>query len=159
MDVLDFVNRTDLSGGTNLEHFSLSPKHKSLPEKRGVSLDRIIGICHIAKRASFDICKNNIHVANVHLYKTSYRLGETVTGVIDLSDSQIPCFHCSLYLESVEHVESGFAAKAAHELNREACTIVAEWHEFCLSSCRTGFSLAIPTMASPDFQTSGGTLA
>jgi hypothetical protein len=140
----------------NLEHFSLSPKHESLPEKRGQTLDVIIGLCHGSKRASFDICKNNIHVANIHLHKSAFRLGESITGVIDLADALIPCFHSSIFLECTEHIEPGYAGRTAHELSREACTVVAEWHEFCLSTKRTGFSLAISTMASPDFQTTGG---
>lgn len=43
----------------------------------------------------FDICKNNQRVAQLHLTKTSYRLGEAVLGVLDFEHAVLPTYEVS----------------------------------------------------------------
>lgn len=45
--------------------------------------------------AMFDICKNNQRVAQLHLTKTSYRLGEAVLGVLDFEHAVLPTYEVS----------------------------------------------------------------
>lgn len=41
----------------------------------------------------FDIARNGQRVATVNLARSAYKLGETITAVIDLHNVQIPCYH------------------------------------------------------------------
>lgn len=47
--------------------------------------------------AMFDICKNNQRVAQLHLTKTAYRLGEPVTGVLDFEHATMSTYQVSLF--------------------------------------------------------------
>ena len=40
----------------------------------------------------FDICKNNQRVAQLHMTKTAYRLGEAVQGVLDFEHAVLPTY-------------------------------------------------------------------
>ena len=42
--------------------------------------------------AMFDICKNNHRVAQLHMTKTAYRLGEAVQGVLDFEHAILPTY-------------------------------------------------------------------
>lgn len=44
----------------------------------------------------FDIARNGRRVANLTLARPAYKLGETITAVIDFSNAKIPCYHVSL---------------------------------------------------------------
>jgi hypothetical protein len=48
--------------------------------------------------ATFDICKSNQRVAQLHLLKTLYRLGEPIQGIIDFEGAVIPTFQVKLYM-------------------------------------------------------------
>jgi hypothetical protein len=45
-----------------------------------------------SQKVSYDICKNNEHVAKLILLRGAFRLGEPVIGIIDFEESSIPCF-------------------------------------------------------------------
>lgn len=44
----------------------------------------------------FEIARNGQRVATVNLARPAYKLGETITAVIDFHNIQIPCYHVSL---------------------------------------------------------------
>ena len=44
----------------------------------------------------FDICKNNHRVAQLHMTKTAYRLGEAVQGVLDFEHAILPTYEVNL---------------------------------------------------------------
>lgn len=44
----------------------------------------------------FEIARNGRKVASLTLARPAYKLGETVTAVIDFSGAKIPCYHVSL---------------------------------------------------------------
>ena len=48
----------------------------------------------------FEIARSGRRVAVIMLARPSYRLGETMTAVIDFTDSRIPCYSIHISLES-----------------------------------------------------------
>ncbi|KAI8145789.1 Rgp1-domain-containing protein [Fennellomyces sp. T-0311] len=112
-------------------------------------------ITNSSRKAMFDICKNNQRVAQLHMTKTAYRLGEAVLGVLDFEHALLPTYEVSILLESSEVVESDIALRPAQQISRISRKCYAEHHSFCLSHRRLAFSLPIPSIASPEFQTTG----
>ncbi|KAI7853420.1 Rgp1-domain-containing protein [Circinella umbellata] len=112
-------------------------------------------ITNSSRKAMFDICKNNQRVAQLHMTKTAYRLGEAVQGVLDFEHAVLPTYEVSILLESSEVVESDIALRPTQQISRISRKCYAEHHSFCLSHRRLAFSLPIPSIASPEFQTTG----
>lgn len=104
----------------------------------------------------FDICKNNQRVAQLHLTKTAYRLGEAVMGILDFEHASTPTFEVTILLESNEVVEPTIAVRQPQQIARISRKCYAEHHSFSLGHQRLAFSLPIPAIASPEFQTTGG---
>ncbi|KAJ3217670.1 hypothetical protein HDU67_007493 [Dinochytrium kinnereticum] len=116
-------------------------------------------ICQRSGKLSFDICKNNEHVAQLKLTRGLYRLGETITGILDFSKSSIPCFQVSAFLENSETVDAPFAIKPKAQLVRSTRRVFAEQHRYTVNVCRTGISLPIPLGCTPDFKTTAVSLS
>ncbi|CAJ0762493.1 7725_t:CDS:2 [Entrophospora sp. SA101] len=94
-------------------------------------------------------------VAQLCLLKTSYRLGDIVTGIVNFNGAVIPSFQVSITLENSEIVESSIAKRPQNQISRQTRKVHGEHHEFCLNSERISFSISIPTHATPDFSTTG----
>ncbi len=47
----------------------------------------------MSNKVSYEICKNNEHVAQLLLPRISFRLGETVTAVFSFAQAALPCYH------------------------------------------------------------------
>ncbi|KAJ3163459.1 hypothetical protein HDU86_000038 [Geranomyces michiganensis] len=118
------------------------------------SLARAIGRCQMSRKASYDICKNADHVAQLVLHKTTYKLGDTVMGILDFTNSAIPCFRISAYLESQETISEALAVRSAQETSSLVRKTYAEQHRCTLGTRRTGIELFVPPGASPEFATS-----
>ncbi|KAF7728895.1 hypothetical protein EC973_005290 [Apophysomyces ossiformis] len=112
-------------------------------------------LANTSRKAMYDICKNNQRVAQLHLIKTAYRLGEPVMGVLDFEGAALSTFEVSIFLESNEAVEPSIALRQPHQIARISRKCHAEHHSFCLGHRQLAFSLPIPTIASPEFQTTG----
>ncbi|OXG38828.1 hypothetical protein C360_01255 [Cryptococcus neoformans Bt15] len=116
---------------------------------------------HSAK-ASYDIEKNGESVAILTLVKTTYRLGESVLGVVTFNKPQtsFPVLKFSAYLFSHElipepllppsHPSSGATQPPLYKLHAEHHTLYA------LSAQRLSFSLDIPSDATPAFNLAAG---
>ncbi|RUS17913.1 reduced growth phenotype protein 1 [Jimgerdemannia flammicorona] len=105
--------------------------------------------------ALFDICKSNERVAQLQLTKTSYRLGETLTGIINFAGCAVTSYQVTITLESSEAVEPSAAMRPVEQILRISRRTHAEHHESCLNTRRTAFALPIPLTGSPDFTTTG----
>jgi hypothetical protein len=57
----------------------------------------IVLACQFGRTKTFAICKNNEHVAQVSLLRETYRLGESVSGVISFVGSRVPCYQVANY--------------------------------------------------------------
>jgi hypothetical protein len=117
------------------------------------SLQNIQNMMQISHKVSYDICKNNEHVAKLILLRGSFKLGEPVIGVVDFEASVIPCFQMSVYLETTESVEQPFALKTKSQLSKLTRRVHSEYHKYTLNTKRTSILLSIPMACSPDFQT------
>ncbi|OAD02953.1 hypothetical protein MUCCIDRAFT_109804 [Mucor lusitanicus CBS 277.49] len=100
-------------------------------------------ITNTSKQATFDICKNNQRVAQLHLIKTLFRLGEPIQGIIDFEGAVIPTVQISIYLESHEVVDEFIALRQPQYIARVSRKRHAGHHAF-----------SVPTGESPEFQTS-----
>ncbi|CEP14982.1 hypothetical protein [Parasitella parasitica] len=107
-----------------------------------------------AEIATFDICKSNKRVAQLHLMKTLFRLGEPIQGIIDFEGAVIPTFQVSIYLESNEVVDDSIASRQPQYIARVSRKRHAEHHSFCRYDKRVSFSLNVPASESPEFYTS-----
>ena len=54
--------------------------------------------CQSSNRVSYDICKNNEHVAHVILSRTVYRLSDSISVLINFAASTVPCYQ--VYLQN-----------------------------------------------------------
>ncbi|KAJ3299458.1 hypothetical protein HK104_008814 [Borealophlyctis nickersoniae] len=139
---------------------SLSPASRSdAGEEPSTSLQNIVALCQMATKVSYDICKNNEHVAKLLLLRNVYRLGEIVTGIIDFGNSSIPCFQVSMFLESTEQLEPSFSNnKTKQQLQRMTRRVIAERHQYTLNTKRMAVSLSIPVGSTPEFRTTAVSL-
>ncbi|KAJ8326714.1 Golgi membrane exchange factor (Ric1p-Rgp1p) subunit [Batrachochytrium dendrobatidis] len=122
-------------------------------EEYTTSMNNIMCVCQTSKKVSYDICKNNEHVAQLTLSRISYRLGETITIIFNFSNGSIPCLQASVFLESVETVDPTFSLKQKHSTVAYTRRCHAELHRSTLNSRRLVLSVAIPPTATADFQT------
>lgn len=107
---------------------------------------------------SFDINKDGSTVAQLTLIKSAFRLGESVDGVVVVNsgaDGAGRVLRYSARLETHELVETTIATRPAAQVQQATRRLHAEHHEATLDTGRAGFSLAVPSGASPDFSTSG----
>ncbi|KAF9475530.1 Rgp1-domain-containing protein [Pholiota conissans] len=109
------------------------------------------------KKCSYDVNKEGVKVAVLTFTKSAYRLGETISGVVELNErtSRARVLKLSAILESHETLPSSISPiSSARHLRRSH----AEHHSsFTLNTLRTTFSLDIPSDASPAFQIRVGT--
>ena len=103
---------------------------------------------------SYDICKNDEHISQLVLGRLGYRLGESVTAVLNFTKSTVPCYHVSVFLEMYESVEAQFAARSKDIIKQHTRICVGEFHQHIINSRRTAIVLNIPSKATPDFQSS-----
>jgi RAB6A-GEF complex partner protein 2 len=120
------------------------------------SIDNIANTIQNAGRVSYDICKNNEHIAQLSLPRLGYKLGDNVVAVLEFQNSSIPCYHVSVYLETHETIEPFFAGKTKTHIANHTRACYGEFHEHTLNSKRATVSLTIPPNATPDFQSSAG---
>ncbi|KAG2234922.1 hypothetical protein INT48_000349 [Thamnidium elegans] len=110
-------------------------------------------ITNINKKATFDICKNNQRVAQLHLLKSLYRLGEPIQGIVNFEGAVLPTFRISILLESQEIVDISIAQRQPNYIAKVSRKKHAGHYAFCKDNLCTSFSLAVPTSESPEFQT------
>ncbi|KAJ8454968.1 hypothetical protein ONZ45_g19100 [Pleurotus djamor] len=104
------------------------------------------------KKASYDVNKDGVKVAVLTFPKTSYRLGETVLGVVELNDrtGRSRVLKMCALLEAQESLPSSISPPST---SRHLRRVHAEHYSaFVASTLRTTFSLDIPSDASPAFQ-------
>ncbi|KAI9097387.1 Rgp1-domain-containing protein, partial [Phlyctochytrium arcticum] len=119
-------------------------------------LSRTMNFSQMSRKVSFDICKNNEHVAKFTLAKSVFRLGEKVLGILDFSAGALPCYRVSAFLESNEHIEDTYAVRSNDLSSRLTRRVHYEQHIYTLSTKRQSIDLYVPVNHSPDFHTSAG---
>ncbi|KAF9449322.1 Rgp1-domain-containing protein [Macrolepiota fuliginosa MF-IS2] len=109
-------------------------------------------LTRLPKKASYDVNKDGVKVAVLTFTKSAYRLGETVSGIVELNDrvGRARVLQLCAILEAHETLPTSVAPLiSARNLKRA----YAEHHaSFTLNTLRTTFALDIPSDASPAFQ-------
>ncbi|VUC35179.1 unnamed protein product [Clonostachys rosea] len=103
----------------------------------------------------FEISRNGSRVGVVMLARPSYRLGEMVTMVIDLVDTDISCYAIHMSLETSEKVDASLAVRSESSIHRVTRKVYATSSDSALYSRRVVFTPTIPITATPEFITSG----
>ncbi len=106
----------------------------------------------------FEIARNGRRVAALMLARPAYRLGETISAVIDFKDADIPCYSIHASLETSEDVDPAIALRSAASIYRASRRVHASHSENTLFARRVVFSPTIPVSATPEFVTSGVSL-
>lgn len=106
----------------------------------------------------FEIARNGRRVALIMLTRSAYRLGETITAVIDFSGADIPCYCMYATLESSESIDPSIALRSSSSIYRVTRRIHVSHVENTLFARKIVFSPSIPGTATPEFITSGVSL-
>lgn len=115
----------------------------------------------------FNIARSGQPVAVLTLLRPAYRLGEAVFGTIDFTapslisgmPPQAPTYAVLVELESVERVDPSLALRSSSSINRVTRKVHAAVQENTLFARQTSFNLAIPSLATPTFETTGVSLS
>ncbi|WVQ71742.1 hypothetical protein IAR50_001283 [Cryptococcus sp. DSM 104548] len=113
-------------------------------------------------KASYDINKDGQPVSVLTLAKTTYRLGESVLGIVTFNHPTSICrvLKFSAYLTSHELIPEPLLPPPVHAGGPEQPhlqTVHAEYHTaYAVSSERLAFSLDIPSDATPAFSLAAG---
>ncbi|KAI7018522.1 Rgp1-domain-containing protein [Hortaea werneckii] len=117
----------------------------------------------------FNIARSGQPVAVLTLLRPAYKIGESVLGTLDFtfsappttntsSPSKAPTYTIQISLETAERVDPSLALRSANSIQRVTRKIHASAVETALFARQIGFNLAIPTSATPGFETTGVSL-
>jgi hypothetical protein len=107
----------------------------------------------------FDIMRDGVFIATVVLGRPAFRLGESISVVIDFQDSAVKCHSLSASLESSEVIEPALALRSQASIYRATRRVYASQSEFSLFERRAIFSPIAPLSATSSFRTSSVSLA
>ncbi|KAI9677702.1 MAG: hypothetical protein M1829_002474 [Trizodia sp. TS-e1964] len=112
-----------------------------------------------SRRANrFEIARNGKRVAVLTLARPAWRLGETLSAVIDFEQAQILCYAVHASLETAEIVDPALSLRSAASIHRVTRRLHASQSENTLFARRISFSPTIPITATPNFFTTGVSL-
>jgi hypothetical protein len=125
------------------------------------SLQAVEVLSRNSLKVSYDISKDGQIAAVLTLIKSKYRLGDTIHGIVTINSTQANArvVRFAATLESHEEIESTLSTLPASRSQRMTRKVYAEYHENTLQFGQVGFSLPIPSGATPDFSTSAVKLA
>jgi hypothetical protein len=114
----------------------------------------------------FTISRGGQLVAIITIVRPAYRLGETITGIIDFvppaptpeaesATDQIPSYGINVWLETTERVDPSLALRSASSVQRATRKAHAHVSESVLFARKVSFRLEVPTTATPTFETTG----
>ncbi|KAG7294359.1 hypothetical protein NEMBOFW57_004430 [Staphylotrichum longicolle] len=110
---------------------------------------------HAQSPNRFEIARNGRRVCVVMLARPAYRLGETVSVVVDFAGAEVQCYALHAALETSEKVDASLALRSEASVARVTRKVWASGSEACLFARRAVFAPAIPATATPQFVTSG----
>ena len=106
----------------------------------------------------FEIMRNGIFVAVVLLARHVFRLGESISVVIDFQQSAVHCHSLMAILESFEIIDPTIALRSQASIYRATRRIHASRFELMLFEKRATFNPIVPPYATPNFRTSSVSL-
>ena len=102
----------------------------------------------------FEIMRDGISVAVVLLGRHVFRLGESISVIIDFQQSAVRCHSLTAILESFEIIDPTIALRSQASIYRATRRIHASRFELILFEKRATFNPIVPQYATPSFQTS-----
>ncbi|KAF2281472.1 Rgp1-domain-containing protein [Westerdykella ornata] len=106
----------------------------------------------------FEIARSGRRVAVIMLARPAYRLGETISLMIDFTETAIPTYFVHVSLETSEKVDPAIALRSNASIYRVTRKVHASFSENALFAQRLSFSPTIPPNSTPEFITSGVSL-
>lgn len=103
----------------------------------------------------FEIARNGRRVAVIKLARPAFRLGETISALVDFERADVPVFGIAVTLESSEKVDPAIALRSAASVYRVTRKVHASFAENTLFARRVSFAPTVPPNATPEFVTSG----
>ena len=103
----------------------------------------------------FGITRSGHRVAVIMLARPAYRLGETITTVVDFQGAEVLCHSLHATLETSETVDSTIALRSKASIHRVTRRIHASQSKSTMFATRVVFGPTIPSSATPNFITSG----
>ncbi|KAJ3565602.1 hypothetical protein NPX13_g7445 [Xylaria arbuscula] len=103
----------------------------------------------------FVIARNGQRIGVIMLARPAYRLGETISMVIDFTDAEVPCYAIHAALETSERIDPSLALRSDASVHRVTRKVYASCSEATLFARRVVFSPTVPISATPEFMTSG----
>jgi len=144
---------------TTPTHSPLDPPPQTTKEHIDTAIQRS-NLTSAANQSAnrFEIARSGRRVAVIMLARPAYRLGETISCVIDFKDAHIPCYSVHVSLESSEKVDAAIALRSDASIHRVTKKVHAAFSANALFARRLAFGLCIPPTATPEFVTSGVSL-
>lgn len=111
----------------------------------------------MAKRIAnrFEISRSGDRVAVIMLARPAYRLGESVSIVVDFQGAEISCYSLRLILETSETIVPTLALRSKASVQRVTRRVHASQLEHTICATRVLFNPLIPDASTPEFVTSG----
>jgi hypothetical protein len=106
----------------------------------------------------FEIARGGKRVAVIMLARPAYRLGESITAIVDFTDADVPCYAIHMSLESSERIDNSLALRSEASILRVTRKVYVSYSESTLFARRVVFSPTIPVTATPEFITTGVSL-
>lgn len=106
----------------------------------------------------FEIARSGRRVAVIMLARPAYRLGETISTIIDFTNASIPCYSVHVALETSEKIDPAIALRSNASIYRVTRKVHASFAENALFAQRLCFSPTVPPNSTPEFITSGVSL-
>lgn len=103
----------------------------------------------------FQIQRGGEQVAVIMIARPAYRLGETVTAVVNFQEASLYCYSLHVSLETSEVVDPSIALRSSSSIHRATRRVHTTSSENTLFTQRATFSAMIPTNFAPEFITSG----
>ncbi|KAL1405293.1 Golgi membrane exchange factor (Ric1p-Rgp1p) subunit [Vanrija albida] len=160
-------------------HFLLAPNASPMSQRRARATSFVAGddelveegqrsgeaveiLSRHSPKASYDIRQEGEVVAVLTLIKTTYRLGETVLGVVTFNnESNRRVLKCSAFLETHEVVPESLLPPSASHAGKARSPELRRMHAdsqsgYALHTSRISFTLDIPSDATPAFGVAAG---
>lgn len=106
----------------------------------------------------FEITRDGVFVAVVLLGRPAFRLGESISVIIDFQQSAVHCHSLMAILESFEIIDPTIALRSQASIYRATRRIHASRFELTLFAKRATFNPIAPSYATPNFRTSSVSL-
>ncbi|XP_052245821.1 RAB6A-GEF complex partner protein 2-like [Dreissena polymorpha] len=99
---------------------------------------------------SYNITNSRGRVARCVMFKTAYKLGEDIIGIMDFSETNVSCVQFSVTLQSEETISEECRKKSAQG---SSVTSYVRHQDTCLNTLKSHFSVPVPLTATPGFIT------